>query len=124
MTSRRATTRRRRTDRPCGWMQPRVRSGARVTVRSRRDSRAARSSTRRGAAARGRARVALLAVPAPRGAGAAATRSGGRSPSEFVSGMGFVAAAGGSRCGMARLAGGNDHVHVVVQLVGEDGQAA
>ena len=122
-TSHPGTTRRRRTSSPRGWMSRACAQATRVTV-ARRDQQGGVLVDERGArGADGRARVALLAEPAPGRAGAQRPGVGARSRASSCPRWG-LATAGGSRCATALSPAGNDHVHVVVQLVDEDGKPA
>ena len=124
MTSRRGTTRRPRTRSPAWLDQPRLRSGTRVTVRRRNDD--GNVLTQEGAAPqRVDAHVWHCSLSLHPEEPALSDQEWQRIAEEFVLGMGFDE----QRCRWLALrhgasAGGNDHVHVVVQLVGETGHAA
>ena len=112
-------------DQIAAWLdQPRLRSGTRVTVR--RKSATGDVSVEEGAApARVDAHVWHCSLSLHPDEPALSDQQWQKIAEEFVQGMGFDQ----QQCRWLALrhgasAGGNDHVHVVVQLVGETGRAA
>ena len=112
-------------DQIAAWLdQPRLRSGTRVTVR--RKSATGGVSVEEGAApARVDAHIWHCSLSLHPDEPALSDQQWQKIAEEFVQGMGFDQ----QQCRWLALrhgasAGGNDHVHVVVQLVGETGRAA
>ncbi len=112
-------------DQIAAWLdQPRLRSGTRVTVRSRHDS-GDLVSDEAAAPQRVDAHVWHCSLSLHPEEPPLSDQQWQTIAEEFVHGMGF----GEQQCRWLALrhgasAGGNDHIHVVVQLVGETGHAA
>ena len=112
-------------DQIAAWLdQPRLRSGTRVTVR-RKDDGGNVLTDERAAPQRVDAHVWHCSLSLHPDEAALSDQQWRTIAEEFVQGMGFDQ----QRCRWLALrhgasAGGNDHVHVVVQLVGETGRAA